>query len=115
MAFERFLKIAGYTKEANIKINKYSQFSLNKMVMGRYFDSLKNVFLYYDKEANKIGLEPTIKKEGTFQIMTPHGYKYGVFSAKTFLKEYGIALTATRNFTPTWDEENKMLIVDLNE
>lgn len=100
----------------------FSQGALNrfKLVDGEWF-----VVLYYDKESNVIGIQPTQsgEEDGAIKLIkrkakAPGSEKESIsssISAKAFFEFYNIPCDEGRTFRARWDEEHKMIIVELTQ
>lgn len=83
------------------------------------------VILHFDREHNAIGILLTQDASGAGatkivkrEVKSKAGAKNitAYFSAKSFLEYYNIPYKDhIRLFEPTWDDEHKMVIVDLNQ
>lgn len=124
--FERFEQNGGsFSPKISIRANGaigFSQGSLRRFGMDTG-DWL--VVLFYDKTQRVIGIQPTqdtsisaaikvIKREVTSRDGKTSLNAY--ISARSFLNYYNIPFKAgIQQFEPTWDEEHKMILVDLTK
>ncbi len=72
--------------------------------------------MFTDKESNKIGIKPVEKEvDNSFVISYGRNNKIGSISGNSVLKHMDIDHSKSKNYTPKWDNEKKMIIIDLNE
>ena len=73
------------------------------------------MILFYDKENEKIGIKLTNESsENGIMILQKRPLNVAV-SAKSFLEFYELPYSKTLRYDPQWDEDEKMIIVDLKE
>ena len=124
MAFKKFPKISGGTLSCHPAdsgtLTGQGQIILAYPRILTYFPDKMGI-LYYDDEQGLIGIEPTYKgdKEGytlslPYTIKTPDGEReQSVLSAKKLINFYGLEEYKKKCYAMTWDDEQKMLIIDL--
>lgn len=124
--FERFEQNGGsYAPKISIRANGamgFSQGALRRygMETGDWL-----VVLFFDKSQRIIGIQPTQEESATGAIklikrmVKARDGKTSLnayISARSFLNYYAISFTnGIQQFEPTWDEESKMILVDLNK
>ena len=116
MGFEKYISYrAGERGSLSIGISNLGLLTINHTLMATYFtpQGFEYCFLYFDKEKQLIGIQPCHKEKGTYKI-SKHRTGYGQFHVAALLKLYRVMSKDGRRFVPTWDEENKMLVIDLN-
>jgi hypothetical protein len=115
MPFEKFTKV-GKTFRPRISIRSGGQMGFNQGSRNRFeLDKYGYVVLYFDRENSRIGIKLTNdnNEEGA---ITLHKRKVDVaISVKSFLYHYDINFDKTIIFDPIWDEENKMIVLDLKK
>jgi hypothetical protein len=122
--FEKFNAAGGsFSPKVSLRMNGsigLSQGALRKFGLdkGRWW-----VVLFYDKDAKLIGIHPTENESEDAAIklqcreVTAPGGKTNLISqvsAKAFLEYFSIPYKdQTRTYVPTYDANNKMIIIDL--
>ncbi len=115
MAFETFTGRQKVTNEPKVSILKQGNFNFNNGATRILKDkSVTYLQLLFDKEKNKIGFKPCTKKtEGAYQLRESKGGAQ--ISGMAFLRHYQIPYKdKTRSYPAHWDEQQKMLIIDLD-
>ena len=115
MGFERFT-LGGKTFKPKVSIRRNGQIGFNNGARKRFeLDNYKYVILFYDKENEKIGIKLTNESnENGIMILQKRPLNVAV-SAKSFLEFYELPYLKTSRYNPQWDENEKMLIIDLKE
>lgn len=124
--FERFTKV-GISFTPVVSIRKQGSFGLSQGALHR-FNLLEDdwfVVLFYDKDSNVIGIQPTKEgtEEGAIKLVKRKSVSKAsgkenlscTIPAKAFFEYYSIPLESSRSFLARWDEESKMILVPLNE
>ncbi len=113
MPFEKFTKV-GKTFRPRISIRSGGQMGFNQGSRNKFeLDKYGYVVLYFDRENGRIGIKLTNDNNEEGAIIL-HKRKLDVaISAKSFLCYYDINFDKTTIYDPIWDEENKMIILDL--
>ncbi|HTI71803.1 MAG TPA: hypothetical protein VMF06_17640 [Candidatus Limnocylindria bacterium] len=126
LKFERFTKVGGSFTPI-ISIRKQGVFGLSQGALHRFslLDEDWFVVLFYDKDSNVIGILPTKDgaEEGAIKLVkrktvSKSSGKENIsssVSARSFFEYYTIPLEGSRSFLAKWDEENKMILVPLND
>ena len=115
MGFERFTS-SGKTFKPKVSIRRNGQIGFNNGARKRFeLDNYKYVILFYDKENEKIGIKLTNEgSENGIMILQKRPLNVAV-SAKSFLEYYELPYLKTSRYDPQWDENEKMIIVDLKK
>ena len=124
--FERFEQNgSSYSPKISIRANGAMGFSQGALRRFGMQEGDWLVVLFYDKNQMVIGIQPTqdasttgavklIKREVKSREGKASLNAY--ISARSFLNYYAIPFTdGIKQFEPTWDEESKMILVDLNK
>ena len=114
MAFETFTGRQTVTNEPRVSILKQGNFNFNNGASKILHDkSVAFLQLLFDKETNRIGFKPSGKgKPGAYKLRESKGGSQ--ISGMAFLKHYQIPYkSGTRSYPASWDDEQKMLIIDL--
>jgi hypothetical protein len=115
MAFEKFTKTGGRIGTPKVSIWSRGQIGLNQGAVHRYqLSSFNFVVLYYDKDANMIGMKFTNNDtdEGATKI-TKRKNSGISFSSSAFLNYYGIDYNKTTKYDLEYDKENDLYVFNL--
>jgi hypothetical protein len=115
MAFERFTQ-AGRAFRPRASIRSTGQIGLSHGCMNRYsLERVPYAVLFYDRDTRRIGIKPTAdqNEEGALRISVRSGS--GSIAARSFLDYYRVEYGETRSFDVTYDEEARMLIINLKQ
>jgi hypothetical protein len=124
--FEKFEHVGGrFSAKASIRSNGAIGLSQGAILKFKLDAGEWYAHLYYDKEQKIIGIKPTEKNDekGVTKIVTRAARGLGgkvsyssFISAKSFLDYYGISVKGgSRSFPIEWNEEYKMLLIDLKK
>lgn len=113
MPFVKFTETArSYRAKASVRAN--GTIGLNGGAVNKFgLDGYDWAVLFFDKENSLIGIKPTSneKEEGTHKINK--GKTGAWIAARRFLDYNEAATTKTRRFDATWDDKEKMIIVEI--
>jgi hypothetical protein len=113
MGFERFTDVGRvFRPRASIRSN--GQIGFNHGSVKRFdLQKYSHVILFYDKDNKKVGIKLTSDKTepGASTLITRSGN--GTVSARAFLEYYHLLPKITNQYDIEWDEENKLLVVDV--
>ena len=117
MGFEKFTaKSKPVRDKAMVSILKGGQFGINQVCYQKYFKVYKKVILYYDRERNTIGIKPTNEEAiEAYNIRLGRGGQLANISGVAFLKYYKIEHKESKPYMATWNNEEKLVEVDLNQ
>ena len=117
MAFEKFTLLArgGRSRNTNpqasiLKSNGLASFNIATLI--EYIKDSKFVFLYFDKDANKIGFEFTNEESPGIRKITINKKRCSC-SIKNFLNHYHIDYSESKKYDLTFDEENGLYVIQL--
>jgi len=117
MAFVKFTRTGSRIGTPRVSIWSRGQIGFNQAAVDEYnLNKYKYVVLYYDKEANRIGLEFNNdgKAEGACKLAFRK--RAGVsISAIAFLKTFKIDYSETKRFDLSLDKESGFHVIDLNK
>jgi hypothetical protein len=126
MAFQKYVRAATAQRKAltpKISISKGGLTTFNSLVVdeylrmneeGEYYPFLE---VYYDDETNKIGFRPT-EEEATSHPTISYGGSRRVHARvylSGFLGKFGIDIEQATHYTPEWDENDGMIVIDLTK
>lgn len=111
MAFEKFTQ-TGRSFKPKVTIRKTGSLGFTAAAISKFgIDNYKYALLYYDKDAQKIGLKPTNDEEdGAHKINRAKQSTW--IAARRFLDYYGITLKNGR-FDAMWDDEEQMIVIEI--
>jgi len=118
MAWEQF-KSKGGKFTPQITLNKSGGFGMTSGAHHRHeLDKYNGVILYYDKEANKVGVRLVVELEpGMFRLKKRPEQKGAYFSARSFLEAYNIdpkQQAGRYDFEEVSDQQNgNMFVIQL--
>jgi hypothetical protein len=115
MAFEKFTQTAR-SYRAKVSIRPNGTLGFNSGAVQKFgLDKAAFAILYYDKERNRIGIQPVANEaeEGANKINK--GKTGAWLAARRFLDYYEINTEEKSRHNATWDEREGMIIVDLNK
>lgn len=123
--FEKFTR-TGSSFAPMVSLRKHGAIGLSQGALQRFglMEGAWFVVLYFDKVANVLGIQPVQneQEDGAVKLIKRRAAaKNGKesisssISAKSFFEYYGISTEETRSFKASFDDESKMIIVNLNE
>ena len=114
MAYEEFTLRRCPRDIPMVSILKHGIISLNQACYYEYFKSYKYVVFLFDRENNKIALKLTNDaKDNVYNIRVTRNGRLASISASAFLKYYKIPHPQTKAYSCSWNEEQKILEVQL--
>ena len=115
MGFEKFTS-SGKTFKPKVSIRKYGQIGFNNGAVKKFdLDKYEYVILFYDRENRRIGIKLTNNSSEDGAMKLQKRPLNVAISAKSFLEYYEIPYLKTSRYNPQWDENEKMIIIDLKE
>jgi hypothetical protein len=114
MAFEKFTETGG-SYRAKLSVRANGTIGLNAGAMNRFgLDKYDWVVLFYDRERKLVGMKPTKTESEEGALRINKGKTGGWISARRFLDYYQIATTKTKRYDASWDEREKMIVVEIS-
>lgn len=117
MPFEKFTDIRKRIDTPKASIWSRGQIGFNQSAVEGYkIDNFKYVVLFYDRDTKRIGIEFTNdeKSKGAIKLVIRKAAGAS-FSARAFLKNYRIDFKETHRYDLTYDEMNKLYVIDLKQ
>lgn len=113
MGFERFTE-SGRSFKARVSIRANGQIGLShgavaKFGLGRY----QYAVLFYDKETEQIGIQPTNSAEESGAYKLNIKGSGAAISALAFMDCFGIDHEEARRYSARWDDARGMVIIEL--
>jgi len=116
MTFKKFSrKSITRGKEPMIAILKTGNFWINGFCRQKFLKDYEYVMFFYDEEKKIIGIKPSSEDEDAYRIREVPRGKGVLVSGSAFLKYFKIDYKKTRRFKVSWDDENKLLKINLYE
>lgn len=121
MAFEKFDETGqGRGRPAGsdpmVSLRKSGSIGVNQAALDEYFQDQEGAILYYDNDSNRIGIEPVADKDADDAAYTvSKASSGGTIAAQAFLEQYDLLPNVTTQYTPSWDDDNDLLTVALDE
>ena len=115
MAFERFTQTAR-SYRAKVSIRPNGTLGFNSGAVEKFgLEKSGFALLYFDRDKARIGIQPTMsdKEEGIHRIN--RGKTGAWLAARRFLDYYGLASDEKKRYDATWDDKEKMIIVELKK
>ena len=118
MSYNKYRPGAGREKAArppSITVSPSGLISVNKAAYLEHLKGATYVELFYDADAQKIGLRPKKYKTRDALKLTVVGKQKGAYrvNGKPFLQAFGITLRERRKGAPAWDTEHQVLAVEI--
>ena len=117
MSFEKFSrrKRAG-RGGVTVTVLKNGTLGISRRCYEELLGGQKYAILYYDRDRRIIGIQPTNKEdEEAYPIRTLKNTKSVVISAAAFLKYFNIPHDVSKAYKVKWNEEAKLLELDLKQ
>jgi len=116
-SFEKFPKSRiSQVGEPLVTIRKSGVIGINSEAMERFFGEARYLEFYYDRKNKRIGLKPLRDRtKDSYTVFPSKRSKSANVFARKFLRFYGIDFSKTKSYVPYWDDEGKLLVVDLQK
>jgi len=116
LAFELFNRKRTHGGPPAVSITRFGMFVVNSSAIEKYFHNHKYAHIFWDKEGNRIGIKPLVRKEEkSYSIhYSPKG-NVGSLSATAFIKYIGYQNKETESFPATWNDREGLLEFRLAE
>jgi hypothetical protein len=121
MAFEKFDEAGrGRGRPAGtdpiVSLRKSGSVGVNQATLEEHFDGEDGAVMYYDDDANQIGIEPVEDKDADEAAYTVSKTDSGgTIAAQAFLEEYDILPDVTTQYEPNWDDDRGLVTADLDD
>lgn len=121
MAYEKFVD-AGSGRgrppgsDPMVSLRKSGSVGINQAAVEEYFAEDDGAVMYYDEDANRIGIEPVADKDADDAAYTVSKTDSGAtVAAQAFLEEYDLLPEVTTQYTPEWDDDEGFVTIDLDD
>lgn len=100
--------------EMMLSLRKSGSIGINRVTMEEFFDQNDGAVMYYSQETKQIGIEPVESAAADDAAYTvTKSDASGTISAQAFLRQYDLVPEQTTQYTPEWDEDAELLVVDI--
>ncbi|NQS89157.1 hypothetical protein HQ584_05150 [Patescibacteria group bacterium] len=117
MAYLQFHRKEGRMRRGDyITIAKNGTFRVSSDCYEKYFIGFKSVMFYYDKDRKSIGIKPMEEASADsydIRVTTRENSKSVTITGISFLKYFGVDYSKTSKYEPKWNDEEKLLEIDL--
>jgi len=121
MAFEKFEE-AGSGRgrpagtEPMISLRKSGSIGVNQASLEEFFEDQDGAVLYFDEDANEVGIEPVADKDADEAAYTVSKTDSGgTIAPQAFLEKYDLVPDVTTQYDPEWDDDEGLVVVDLDD
>ncbi len=102
--------------DPKISLRKSGSIGVNQAALEEYFEDDDGAVLYYDEDANRVGIEPVADSDADEAAYTVSKTDSGgTIAGQAFLEEYALLPEITTQYLPEWDGDNDLVTVDLDE
>lgn len=101
--------------EPMISIRKSGSIGVNQASLEEYFEEDDGAVMYYDEDNTQVGIEPVADKDADEAAYTVSKTDSGgTIAAQAFLTTYGILPDVTTQYTPSWNDDEALITIDLD-
>jgi len=98
-----------------VSFRKSSSIGINRTALEAYFDDNDGAIMYYDGDADQVGIEPVADSDADDAAYSVTKTDFGgTIVPKAFLEEYDLVPEVTTQYEPRHDEDEGLIAVDLN-
>lgn len=121
MAFEKFDEAgSGRGRPAGtdpiVSLRKSGSVGVNQAAIEAHFEDEDGAVMYYDDDANQMGIEPVEDKDADEAAYTVSKTDSGgTIAAQAFLERYDLLPEVTTQFEPEWDDDAGLVTADLDD
>jgi len=112
-SFKRKMRVS--PKDPTVTLSTTGSIGLNTAVVRNVIGDCKYAHLFFDRERHLIGFK-FIKQSDpdAYPVQVTKSKSHGSVAGVAFMKTYKIFPTETTSYSATYDEQSKMLIVDIS-
>jgi len=120
MAFEKFDESgSGRGRPAGtdpmISIRKSGSIGVNRAALEEFFGDDEGAVLYFDGDANRVGVEPVADSDADDAAYTVSVTDSGgTIAPKAFLETYDLVPDVTTQYDPAWADADEQSLIALN-
>lgn len=102
--------------EPMISVRKSGSIGINQAALTEYFAENEAAIMYYDADADRIGIEPVADKDADEAAYSlTRSDSGGTLAPKAFLRTYDLIPEVTTQYEPAWDEDAGLVSLDLTD
>jgi len=102
--------------EPMISIRKSGSIGVNQAALETFFEDDDGAVMYYDEDANQVGIEPVADKDADDAAYTVSKTDSGgTIAPKAFLERYDLIPEVTTQYDPEWNDDESLVVLDLDE
>jgi hypothetical protein len=102
--------------EPMISIRKSGSIGVNQAALDEFFEEQDGAVMYYDEDANQVGIEPVADKDADDAAYTVSKTDSGgTIAPKAFLERYDLIPDVTTQYDPSWDDDETLVVIDLDD
>jgi len=99
-----------------ISIRKSGSIGVNQAAIEEFFEDDDGAVMYYDEDANQVGIEPVADKDADDAAYTVSKSDFGgTIAPKAFLERYDLIPEVTTQYDPEWNDDESLVVLDLDE
>ena len=101
--------------EPMISIRKSGSIGVNQAALDEFFEEQDGAVMYYDEDANQVGIEPVADKDADEAAYTVSKTDSGgTIAPKAFLERYDLIPEVTTQYDPAWDDDETLVVLGLD-
>ena len=102
--------------EPMLSIRKSGSIGVNQAAIDEFFEDQDGAVMYYDEDADQVGIEPVADKDADDAAYTVSKTDSGgTIAPKTFLERYDLVPEVTTQYDPAWNDDESLVVLDLDE
>jgi hypothetical protein len=102
--------------EPMISIRKSGSIGVNQAALDEFFEDDDGAVMYYDEDANQVGIDPVADKDADDAAYTVSKTDSGgTIAPKAFLERYDLIPEVTTQYDPEWNDDESLVVLDLDE
>ena len=102
--------------EPMISIRKSGSIGVNQAAIDEFFEDQDGAVMYYDEDADQVGIEPVADKDADDAAYTVSKTDSGgTIAPKAFLERYDLVPEVTTQYDPAWNDDESLVVLDLDE
>lgn len=102
--------------EPMLSIRKSGSIGVNQAAIDEFFEDQDGAVMYYDEDADQVGIEPVADKDADDAAYTVSKTDSGgTIAPKAFLERYDLVPEVTTQYDPAWNDDESLVVLDLDE
>lgn len=102
--------------EPMISLRKSGSIGVNQAALDEFFEDEDGAVMYHDEGADQVGIEPVDDKDADEAAYTVSKTDSGgTIAPKAFLERYDLVPEVTTQYDPSWDDDEALVVLDLDE